>query len=156
MTMGKAFQHVMEQEKFIYNSTFDRYYSYNDNIYRGILARIKSLFTKEQPAMCDKDIDLRSLTCVGRSNILNLLNLLVEEGVDPTITRATTKWQGWSAKVTKKQNFLKVASGHYLRYYAMTADKMSLYDNPFYNVERIISITGERDDIHKKTKQKAA
>ena len=156
MTMGKAFQHVMEQEKFIYNSTFDRYYGYNDNIYRGILARIKSLFTKEQPAMCDKDIDLRSLTCVGRSNILNLLNLLVEEEVDPTITRATTKWQGWSAKVTKKQNFLKVAAGHTVEYYALTVHESSLYGNPFFNVQYISSITGERDDIHKKTKQKAA
>jgi hypothetical protein len=124
---------------------------------RRAVAYVKDLFSKEdRPVMYDKGINLRALTCVGHNKVFDLLNLLVEEGVDPTIIRTTYKGQGWSAKVTKKQNFLKVAEGHTVRYYALTVDKESLYDNPFYNVERIISVTGERDDIHKKAKRKAA
>jgi len=38
----------------------------------------------------------------------------------------------------------------------LTWSENSLYNNPFYNVERIISMVGERDDIHKKTKRKAS
>tara|TARA_R100001244_G_scaffold116302_1_gene86404 strand:- start:206 stop:640 length:435 start_codon:yes stop_codon:yes gene_type:complete len=123
---------------------------------RRAVAYVKDLFSKEQPVMCDEGINLRALTCVGHNKVSDLLNLLVEEGVDPTITRTTNKGQGWYAKVTTKENFLKVAEGHTVRYYALTVDEVSLYDNPFYNVERIISVTGERDDIHKKTKRKAA
>ena len=118
---------------------------------------VKDLFSKEdQPVMYDEGINLRALTCVGHNKVSDLLNLLVEEGVDPTIVRTTYKRQGWYAKVTKKQNFLKVAEGHTVRYYPLTEEEVSLYNNPFYNVERIISVTGERDDIHKKAKRKAA
>ena len=106
--------------------------------------------------MCDEGINLRALTCTGPDKVSSVLNLLVEEGVEPTITRTTNKGQGWYVKVTKKENFLKVAEGHTVRYYPLTVDLYSLYDNPFYNVERIISVTGERDDIHKKAKIKTA
>ena len=99
-----------------------------------------------------------------------MLELLAAEGLEPTIERTTDKWQGWYAKVTdtrsKKDprggvkwvggNFLKVASCHTVRYYDLTWSENSLYNNPFYNVERIISMVGERDDIHKKTKRKAS
>jgi hypothetical protein len=122
-----------------------------------VVAYVKDLFSKEdRPVMYDEGINLRALTCVGHNKVSDLLNFLVEEGVDPTIVRTTYKRQGWYAKVTKKQNFLKVAEGHTVRYYPLTEEEVSLYNNPFYNVERIISVTGERDDIHKKAKRKAA
>ena len=136
-----------------------------------VVAYVKDLFSKEdRPVMYDGGINLRALTCVGHNKVSDLLNLLVEEGVDPTIVRTTYKRQGWYAKVTdvrsKKDpkggikftggNFLKVAEGHTVRYYPLTEEEVSLYNNPFYNVERIISVTGERDDIHKKAKRKAA
>jgi len=129
----------------------------------------RSLFKKET-VVCDESINLRALTCDGQSSTVNVLELLAAEGLEPTIERTTDKWQGWYAKVTdtrsKKDprggvkwvggNFLKVASCHTVRYYDLTWNENSLYNNPFYNVERIISVTGERDDIHKKAKRKAA
>ena len=136
------------------------YVNQYDNPYptlrQRIVVRVKSLFTKETPVVCDEGINLRALTCTGPDKVSSVLNLLVEEGVEPTITRTTNKGQGWYVKVTKKENFLKVAEGHTVRYYPLTVDLYSLYDNPFYNVERIISVTGERDDIHKKAKRKDA
>ena len=133
---------------------------YDRPTYPTLLQRIvqwvKSFFTKEPPVVCDEGINLRALVCSGAIKVSDGLNLLVEEGVEPTITRTTSTWQGWYVEVTKKENFLKVASNHTVRYYSLTVDELSLYDNPFYNVERIISVTGERDDIHKKAKRKDA
>ena len=97
-----------------------------------------------------------ALTCVGDVNVSKVLDLLYAEGLVPTIVRDTDKWQGHYVKVTRKENFLKVADGHNVLYFPLTVGELSLYDNPFYNVERIISVTGERDDIHKKAKRKDA
>ena len=130
-----------------------------------IVAWVKSFFTKDT-VVCDEGINLAALTCAGDVNVERVLDLLYSEGLTPTINRDTNKWQGHYVKVTdirqKKDgnytggNFLKVADGHNVSYFTLTVDELSLYDNPFYNVERIISVTGERDDIHKKAKRKAA
>ena len=158
MTMGKMYEYMGRYEVSTYPTLWQR-----------IVAWVKNLFRKET-VVCDESINLRALTCDGQSSTVNVLELLAAEGLEPTIERTTDKWQGWYAKVTdtrsKKDprggvkwvggNFLKVASCHTVRYYDLTWDENSLYDNPFYNVERIISVTGERDDIHKKAKRKAA
>tara|TARA_R110002020_G_scaffold21995_4_gene74453 strand:+ start:486 stop:950 length:465 start_codon:yes stop_codon:yes gene_type:complete len=121
-----------------------------------IVAWVKSFFTKEPPVVCDEGINLRELTCIGPNKVSDVLNLLVEEGVKPTITRTTNKGQGWYVEVTKKENFLKVASGHKVRYYSMTVDPYSLFDNAFYNVGYRVCTPGERDDLLKKGKIKTA
>lgn len=136
--IGKVYEYMNHQQR--YPTLWQRFVDW-----------IKSLFTKKV-----NDINLRRLTCVGRSNVNDVLNRLDEEGVEPTIIRTTRKLQGWYAAVTTKENFLKVAAGHTVEYYALTVHESSLYGNPFFNVEYISSITGERDDIHKKAKQKAA
>ena len=143
MTMGKMYEYVGLHDRPAYPTLWQR---------------IIAWFLTEKPPVCDEGINLVALTCVGYENVSSVLNLLVEEGVEPTITRTTNKGQGWYVKVTKKENFLKVAEGHTVRYYPLTVDLYSLYDNPFYNVERIIDsgVTGERDDIHKKAKIKTA
>jgi len=157
MTMGKTYEYMGQQDRLTYPT-----------LWRRIVAWIKNLFRKET-VVCDEGINLRTLTCDGQSSTVNVLELLAAEGLEPTIERTTDKWQGWYAKVTdtrsKKDprggvkwvggNFLKVASCHTVRYYDLTWDENSLYNNTFYNVERIISVTGERDDIHKKAKRKA-
>ena len=157
MTMGKMYEYMGQQDRLTYPT-----------LWRRIVAWIKNLFRKET-VVCDEGINLRTLTCDGQSSTVNVLELLAAEGLEPTIERTTDKWQGWYAKVTdtrsKKDprggvkwvggNFLKVASCHTVRYYDLTWDENSLYNNTFYNVERIISVTGERDDIHKKAKRKA-
>ena len=158
MSMGKAYEY-MEHDMPTYPTLWQR-----------IVEWVKNLFTREPPVVSDEGINLRALTCDGQSSTVNVLELLAAEGLEPTIERTTDKWQGWYAKVTdtrsKKDprggvkwvggNFLKVASCHTVRYYDLTWDENSLYNNPFYNVERIISMPGERDDIHKKTKRKAS
>ena len=141
MTMGKMYE----------------YMGWHDvPTYPTLWQRIVAWFLTEKPPVCDEGINLVALTCVGYENVSSVLNLLVEEGVEPTIERTTDKWQGHYVKVTRKENFLKVADGHNVLYFPLTVDELSLYDNPFYNVERIISVTGERDDIHKKAKRKDA
>jgi len=158
MSMGKAYEY-MEHDMPTYPTLWQR-----------IVVWVKNLFTREPPVVSDEGINLRALTCDGQSSTVNVLELLAAEGLEPTIERTTDKWQGWYAKVTdtrsKKDphggvkwvggNFLKVASCHTVRYYDLTWSENSLYNNPFYNVERIISMVGERDDIHKKTKRKAS
>ena len=141
MTMGKMYE----------------YMGWHDvPTYPTLWQRIVAWFLTEKPPVCDEGINLVALTCVGYENVSSVLNLLVEEGVEPTIERTTDKWQGHYVKVTRKENFLKVADGHNVLYFPLTVGELSLYDNPFYNVERIISVTGERDDIHKKAKRKDA
>jgi len=120
-----------------------------------IISWVKSLF-KNKTGMHGESIDMQALTCVGYVNVSKVLDLLYAGGLTPTIVRDTDKWQGHYAKVTRKENFLKVAEGHTVLYFALTVDELSLYANPFYNVECIISATGERDDIHKKAKRKDA
>ena len=105
--------------------------------------------------MYDDTPNLWALECRGERSVKEVLRL--QETVDPTILRTTRKLQGWYAEVTKKQNFLKVADGHTVRYYSLTVSVGSLYDNTFFNVEKIISeVYQDRDDIHKKAKKKAA
>jgi len=157
MTMGKTYEYVGQHDRLTYPTLWQR-----------IVEWVKNLFRKDT-VMCDEGINLRALTCEGQSSTVNVLELLAAEGLEPTIERTTDKWQGWYAKVTDTRskidyrgrvkwvggNFLKVASCHTVRYYDLTWNENSLYNNPFYNVERIISVTGERDDIHKKAKRKA-
>jgi|TARA_R110000765_G_scaffold291218_1_gene386997 hypothetical protein len=112
---------------------------------------IKNLFSREE----DESVNMLALTCQGRPEVLSALDVLADGLVYPTIERVTKAEQGWYVTITAKANFLKVASGHRVRYYSMTVAANSLYDNTFYNVERIISETGDRDDIHKKAKKKA-
>ena len=159
MTMGKVYEEVNKYTLMMTRPT----------LWQRMVDWVKSLFKKET-VIYDEGINLRALTCEGQSSTVNVLELLAGEGLEPTIERTTDKWQGWYAKVTdirsKKDphggvkwvggNFLKVASCHTVRYYDLTWNENSLYNNPFYNVERIISVTGERDDIHKKAKRKAA
>lgn len=136
-------------------------------LWQRIVAWVKSKRMKET-AVCEDGINLRALTCNGKSSTIKVLELLTEWGLEPTIERTTNKQHGWYARVTETRskidprggvkwvggNFLKVASCHTVRYYDLTWSENSLYDNPFYNVERIISTVGERDDIHKKAKRK--
>lgn len=157
MTISKTYEYVSQHDRLTYPTLWQR-----------IVEWVKNLFRKDT-VVCDEGINLRALTCEGQSSTVNVLELLAAEGLEPTIERTTDKWQGWYAKVTdtrsKKDprggvkwvggNFLKVASCHTVRYYDLTWDENSLYNNTFYNVERIISVTGERDDIHKKVKRKA-
>ena len=157
MSMGKAYEY-MEHDMPTYPTLWQR-----------IVVWVKNLFTREPPVVSDEGINLRALTCDGQSSTVNVLELLAAEGLEPTIERTTDKWQGWYAKVTETRskidphggvkwvggNFLKVASCHTVRYYDLTWSENSLYNNPFHNVERIISTVGERDDIHKKVKRKA-
>ena len=159
MTMGKVYEEVNKYTLMMTRPT----------LWQRMVDWVKSLFKKET-VIYDEGINLRALTCEGQSSTVNVLELLAGEGLEPTIERTTDKWQGWYAKVTdirsKKDphggvkwvggNFLKVASCHTVRYYDLTWSENSLYNNPFYNVERIISMVGERDDIHKKTKRKAS
>ena len=104
--------------------------------------------------MVDREIDMLALVGVGVPAVYNALSIL--DHIEPTISRRTDKKQGWFVEVTKKENFLKVANNHTVHYYHLTIDPLSMYDNTFYNVERIISVAGERDDIHKKTRRKTS
>jgi hypothetical protein len=120
-------------------------------LWRRFIVWIKSLFSREE----DESVNMLALTCRGPTGVRNALDVLADGLVYPTIERVTKAEQGWYVTITAKANFLKVASGHRVRYYSMTVAANSLYDNTFYNVERIISETGDRDDIHKKAKKKA-
>ena len=151
MTMGKIYEYVGRHDVPTYPTLWQR---------------IVAWFLTEKPPVCDEGINLAALACVGDANVSSVLNLLVEEGVEPTITRTTNKKQGWYVKVTdirqKKDgsytggNFLKVASGHKVRYYSLTVDPYSLYDNAFYNTGYRVCTSGERDDLLKKGKIKTA
>ena len=173
MSMGKAYEY-MEHDMPTYPTLWQRIVVWVKKLFNKIYMSDEEfrVYLKEnmETVMCDEGINLRALTCDGQSNTVNVLELLAAEGLEPTIERTTDKWQGWYAKVTETRskidphggvkwvggNFLKVASCHTVRYYDLTWSENSLYNNPFYNVERIISMVGERDDIHKKTKRKAS
>tara|TARA_R110000851_G_scaffold323562_1_gene490355 strand:- start:2300 stop:2794 length:495 start_codon:yes stop_codon:yes gene_type:complete len=158
MTMGKMYEYVGRHDVPTYPTLWQR-----------IVQWVKSFFTREPVLVCDDGINLAGLACVGDANVQRVLDLLYSEGLTPTINRDTDKWQGHYVKVTdirsKKDprggvkfvggNFLKIAEGHNVSYFPLTICDGSLYNNPFYNVERIISTVGERDDIHKKVKRKA-
>ena len=148
MSMGKMYEYMGQHDKPTYPTLWQRIIAW--------WQRIVAWFLAEKPPVCDEGINLVALTCVGDVNVSKVLDLLYAEGLTPTIVRDTDKWQGHYVKVTRKENFLKVADGHNVLYFPLTVDELSLYDNPFYNVERIISVTGERDDIHKKAKRKDA
>ena len=142
MTMGKMYEYVGRHDVPTYPTLWQR-----------IVQWVKSFFTREPVLVCDDGINLAGLACVGDANVQRVLD----------------KWQGHYVKVTdirsKKDprggvkfvggNFLKIAEGHNVSYFPLTICDGSLYNNPFYNVERIISTVGERDDIHKKVKRKA-
>ena len=148
MSMGKMYEYMGQHDKPTYPTLWQRIIAW--------WQRIVAWFLTEKPPVCDEVINLVALTCVGDVNVSKVLDLLYAEGLVPTIVRDTDKWQGHYVKVTRKENFLKVADGHNVLYFPLTVGELSLYDNPFYNVERIISVTGERDDIHKKAKRKDA
>lgn len=116
-----------------------------------IVAYIKSLFKIKAP----NSLNVVALVGEGSGKVVTALSALGEAELAPTIERRRVS-TGWYVEVTPKNNFLKVATGQSVQYYPLRVDPYSLYDNPFYNVEKIISVTGERDDIHKKVKRKDA
>ena len=158
MTMSKMYEYMGQHDRLTYPTLWQR-----------IVAWFKGFFTKKPVLVCDEGINLAALACEGDVNVRKVLDLLYSEGLTPTINRDTNKWQGFYAEVTalklKKDrkggikftggNFLKIAEGHNVSYFPLTVYGGSLYNNPFYNVERIISTVGKRDDIHKKVKRKA-
>ena len=101
-------------------------------------------------------LNLWELECEGREKVEAVANAIADDNQWPTIERYTQKYQGYYAKITPRHNFLKVVRADWVCYFPLRQCRNSLYDNPFYNVERIYAIPGSRDDITKKAKRKSS
>ena len=136
----------------VYPTTSQRVVSY----VRELLTATKKADPFAYHRYSDGTLILWELECEGRENVDAVASALADEGLYPTIERYTQKFQGYYVKITPRHNFLKVVRGGWVCYYSLQGSAGSLYDNPFYNVDRILSIPGVRDDITKKARRKTS